>query len=280
LSPIKKISNYYYNGAQKLAIRDDGRRRMSKTALITGASSGIGAAYAKSLASQGYDLILTGRRQEKIQKVAKDLSEQSNVKAEVIIAEFTNDTDIQKVVDAIKSHENLEMLVNNAGYFDVRLNFNEKDLVLQETMMKVLMTAPVRLTHAALPDMIKNGRGIIINVSSGAAFYPFPGQAIYASCKAFLRTFSERLQLEMKDKGIIVQAVCPGLIDTDFYRFLPEAKNMIMMAANFPIMSAESVVECSLKELGNNRVVCIPGAFYKAAAQKLTAAFVQELTQN
>lgn len=250
---------------------------MNKTAVITGATSGIGAAYAKKLASQGFDLVLTGRRVETIQKLAEELTRQFKIKVEVIIAELSNDADIQKVINAIKSHENLDMLINNAGYW-LPLTFDEKDLLAGETMMKALMTAPVRLIYSALPNMTKNGRGTIINVSSLAAFLPIPRMAIYASCKSFLKAFSERLQLETKDKGIKVQVVCPGVIDTDFYRFSAQARKV--MSEQFQMMSAESVVECSLLELTGNHVVCIPGKYYKAIVQKSTSAFEKELTMD
>jgi uncharacterized protein len=248
---------------------------MNKTAVVTGATSGIGAAYAKKLASRGYDLILTGRRQEIIRKLAEELEKQFKIKTEVIIAELSLDADIQKVANAIKSCETLEILVNNAGYIMPAL-FDEKELAAIETMMKVLMTAPTRLVYAVLPNMIKNGKGTIINVSSLAAFLPLPKMSPYASCKSFIKTFSERLQFEMKDKGIKVQAVCPGIIDTDFYRFAPPIKKA--MAEQFPMMSPESVVDCSLEELTSIHVVCIPGVPYKAMAQKVTAALSQELT--
>ena len=227
---------------------------MSKTALITGSTSGIGAAYAKKFASQGYDLIITGRRQEIIQKLADDLTKQFNIGVKVIIAELSDDSDIQKVVDAIKSSENFEILVNNAGYGGAPIFFTDKDSVEHENMMKVLMTVPLRLAYAALPNMSKNRRGTVINIASGAAFIPAKKQAIYAASKAFLKSFSESLYLEVKSKGIKVQVV-PGAIDTDFYRdFSSVEKN---------ILSPESVVDSSLKDLEKNMVVSIPGAYYK-----------------
>ena len=124
---------------------------MSKTAVITGATSGIGAAYARRLAKDGHDLVITGRRKEIIQQLADELTKQYNVKIKVILADLSLDNDIQKVVEAIKSLENLDILINNAGYNDVPEFFDKTDLAVHEVMMKVLMTAPVRLTYAALP---------------------------------------------------------------------------------------------------------------------------------
>ena len=231
---------------------------MSKTAVITGATSGIGASYAKRLASQGYDLFLTGRRQEIIQKLADDLTKQFNIKANVILAELSDDNDIQRVVDAIKSVGNLEILVNNAGYLDSAAFFDEKDLAAHERMMKVFMTVPVRLIYAALPNMTKNRRGIIINISSRAAFLPSKKFPIYAASKAFLKSFSESLYLGVRHRGIKVQVVCPEFIDTDIFRsHSAEQRKAIWGKCKFK--SAESVVECSMKDLEKNRVVCIPG---------------------
>jgi len=128
---------------------------VSKTALITGATTGIGAVYAKRLASQGYNLILTGRRQAIIEKLADDLSRQFNIKAQVIIAELTDDAHVQRVVDAIKTAENLEILINNAGYVGPLILFGEQDFSESERMTKVLLTVPMRFTHAVLPQMTK-----------------------------------------------------------------------------------------------------------------------------
>ena len=236
---------------------------MSKTALITGATSGIGAAYAKKLASQGYDLILTGRRQAIIQKLADDLTKQFNIKTRVIIAELSDDSDVQKVVDAIRTAENLEILINNAGYGFSPTLFAEKDLMEQEKMTKVIITVPMRLTYAALPEMTKKRQGTIINVSSESAYLPCRKLAVYAACKAYLKSFTESLCLEVKNNGIKVQVVCPGSTDTDFFRdFSAEGKASWFKVFKV-VTSPELVVDCSFKDLEKNRVVCIPGAHTK-----------------
>ncbi len=235
---------------------------MSKTALVTGATSGIGAAYAKRLASDGYNLILTGRRADVIRKLADELAAQHKVQTKVILAELSNDSDVQKVIDAIEATDDLEFLVNNAGFNDNPEYFVKRDFVTAERMMKVLMTTPVQLCHAAIPGMAQRGRGVIINVSSGAAVLPAKKSAIYAASKAFIKAFSESLYLEVKDKGIMVQTVCPGYIPTDFYRGFT-ADNLQLLKSNFRAMSADAVVESSMKDLAKNRAVCVPGAYYK-----------------
>ena len=235
---------------------------MSKTALITGATSGIGAAYAKRLASQGYDLILTGRRQEIIQKLADDLAKQFNIKAKVIIAELSDDSGIQKVIDAIKSAVNLEILINNAGYYSGRMEyFVDTDLNEYEKMIKVLAVVPMRLAYAAIPAMSSRGKGAIINVSSLAGILPMRKQTIYSASKAFVKFFSEGLYMELGSKGIKVQALCPGVIATDFYRNRPQEEQN---TKGPKMMSPEEVVDCSLRYLEKNRAICVPGGMYKA----------------
>ena len=236
---------------------------MSKTAVITGATSGIGAAYAQRLASDGYDLIIIGRRREIIQKLADDITAQHKVKVKVIIAELSNDSDIQQVIDAIKADGNVEMLINNAGYLGDLKYFMERKLADCEQMIKVHQIVPMRLIYAAVPDMAKRGSGAIINVSSGAAFLPAPKQTTYGTSKAFLKMFSEVLYMELKDKGIKVQALCPGFIPTDFYRNFAEEEFKKLSGRNIKI-PAEEVVDYSLKCLKKNKVVCITGFSYKA----------------
>jgi short-subunit dehydrogenase len=195
---------------------------MSQTAVITGATSGIGAAYARRLAADGYDLIITGRRKEIIQKLADDIAAQHKVKVKLIIAELSVDSDIQKVIDAIKTDGNVAMLINNAGYAGDLKPLMDMKLADCEQMVKVHQVATLRLIYAVVPDMVKRGKGAIINLSSIAAYMPMPGGTLYGGSKAFLKMFSEALHMDLKDKGIKVQALCPGFIPSDFYRGFTE----------------------------------------------------------
>jgi short-subunit dehydrogenase len=254
---------------------------VSKTAFITGATSGIGAEYAKRLASQGYDLILTGRRETIIQQLAEDLARQFKIKSKVIIAELSDDFDIQKVINAIKTTENLEILINSAGYAGPFILFAEQDLLQIERMMKVLVNVPVQLTQAALLEMDKNGHGTIINVASMSAFVPNKKWAIYGAAKAFLKSFSESLYLEVKKDGIKIQVVCPGPVDTDFWKDMPADKTI--MSKRLKFISAESVVDCSLRDLKKNRVVCIPGNTTKllmSLVSFLPRSYIYKLTDT
>lgn len=229
------------------------------TALITGATSGIGAAFAKAFAAQKYDLIITGRRKEKIQAVAEELKAKYSVDVEVIIAELANAKDLEALAAKIKTIKNLEILVNNAG-FASRGYFYEVDFTSHETMLKVHTLATIKLTHAVLPTMVKNKRGAIINVSSIAAFYPYPQNAMYAATKAFLNRFTEAIKVELKGTGVRVQALCPGQTITDFHVRMGEGHEQAYKSRGlFKAMLPEKIVAVSLKCLRKNKVICVPG---------------------
>ncbi|MFC2069600.1 SDR family NAD(P)-dependent oxidoreductase [Chloroflexota bacterium] len=235
---------------------------MSKTAVITGATSGMGAAYAKRLAADGHDLILTGRRQEIIEKLADELKKKRDVNVNVIIAELSDDNDIQKVIDAIEATEDIEFLINNAGYSGYKKHFIDAETSDYEKMIKVHQIVPMRLISAVLPQMIRREKGVIINVSSTAAFTPMPEVGVYGATKSFLRFFSEVLYQEVRDKGIVVQALCPGYTDTNFGKDYMTEEEFNKMLSNFKYMtmSPEAVVEYSMRHLKKSKVNCIPGA--------------------
>jgi short-subunit dehydrogenase len=239
---------------------------MSKTAVITGATSGIGAAYARRLAADGYDLIITGRRQEIIRKLADDLTTKHNIKVKVIIAELSDENDVRKVIKAIENAENVEILINNAGYgglFRPILHVTPADY---DRMIKVHQLTPLQLILAVVPRMIERRKGTIINVSSLSAYAPTPAAGIYQGSKSFLKLFSESLHMELKDKGIRVQALCPGYVDTDFFRDSKSEEEKTSILSGFRTrltMSPDSVVDYSLKCLKKDRVICIPGAIYR-----------------
>ena len=238
---------------------------MGKTAVITGATSGIGAVYAKRLAADGYDLIITGRRKEIINKLAEDITKQYNVNVNVVIAELSDDNDIQKVIDAINAKDDIEILINNAGFSGQYKNFYEVEPAHYEQMIKVHQVAPMRLVSAVVPKMIKQGKGTIINTSSIAAFNALPTGHVYCGSKSFIKMFSEGLYQELRDTGIKVQALCPGFTDTNFAKdyMTEEEYENLRKSAKVMMMSPEAVVDYSLKKLRGNKVVCIPGAINK-----------------
>ncbi|UCH42478.1 MAG: SDR family oxidoreductase [Dehalococcoidales bacterium] len=227
--------------------------------MITGATSGIGAAYAKRLAADGYDLILTGRRQEIIQKLADELADKHKIKVKVLIVELSDDNDIQKLIDTVTSTDDMEVLINNAGFDPDEKHFMGMEFRDVERMIKVHQIVPVRLAYAVVPKMEKRRKGTIINVSSAGAFLPSPNIVIYGATKSFLKMFSESLYMDLREKGIKVQVLCPGLTRTDFHRGLPEERYQ-KISSDFHWMTADQVVDYSLKCLKkNNQPICIPG---------------------
>jgi short-subunit dehydrogenase len=232
-----------------------------KIALITGATSGIGAAFAKKFASEGYDLIVTGRRKEKLNALADELFNRYRVNVEVILIELSNLDDVEAFVDKVKQRD-IDILINNAG-FATRTTFYEEDLIGQESLVSVHVLIPMKLIHAVLPNMIRKGHGIIINVSSMAAFWALPRTATYSGTKAFLRAFSESLHVELISTGVKVQALCPGLTRTDFHERIGIEKSRQVNKGLIRWMSPEEVVDASLKGLRKNQVVCVPGSLAK-----------------
>ncbi|MCK4470892.1 MAG: SDR family oxidoreductase [Anaerolineae bacterium] len=227
-------------------------------ALITGASSGIGAAFARKLAAEGYDLILVARRGERLTTLATELQQRHSISAEILVADLSKQTDVEQVENRIAEMKTLDVLINNAG-FGTSGKFAESDLAKQIGMIHVHVIASVRLCRAALPGMIARRRGAIINVSSLGAFIPIPGNVTYVATKRYLVTFSQALQVEMAGSGVKVQALCPGFTYTEFHDTAEFETLDHSQIPKLMWMSAEDVVAGSLKALRRNRVVYIPG---------------------
>jgi short-subunit dehydrogenase len=224
-----------------------------RTALITGASAGLGTEYARQLAASGTNLILAARRLDRLEELARELRAKHGVVVEVVPADLSRDEGIARVERLAAEDATLDLLVNNAGYGG-KTGFVHGEVMDHIDMARVHVDAAVRLTRAVLPGMISRGRGAIINVSSVAAFSPFSG-AMYSGTKAFLAMFSENLQGELRDKGIVVQALCPGMTHTEFHKVADIDKSIVPK----PFwMTAEDVVGISLRRLGHG-VVCVPG---------------------
>ena len=229
------------------------------TALVTGASSGIGAAYARALAACGYDLILVARREGRLQELASTLEARYPIEAEVLPADLTTAEGITRVAERIRACADLRFLVNNAG-FGTRGFFFQTDVERQEAMVRIHVIAPLRLVHAALPAMLEAGEGAIVNVASVAAFSPTAGHATYTGVKAFLVNFSEGLHEEVESAGLRVQALCPGYTRTEFQKASGVPSKGI---PDFLWLTPEEVVAASLRDLQIGRVVSIPGWQYK-----------------
>lgn len=223
-------------------------------ALVTGATSGIGAAFASRLAQKGFDLILHGRRQKELMDRAKNLERIYSTSVEIIIAELSRPDEIRKVEERINSLDRLDMLVNNAGYWEPGV-FWEHSPDSLEAMIMVHNVAPVRFIRAALPRMLERDKGDIINVSSLGAYLNMVTLENYGATKAYLISFTESLHVALMGTGIRVQALTPGFTVTEFHSrlgadFTKEQRTW---------MQPEEVVAGSLRSLGKGPVVCIPG---------------------
>ncbi len=231
-----------------------------RRALVTGASSGIGEAFARQLAAGGTDLIVVARRKERLDALASELSERHAVHIDVAEADLTSEPDLAGV-EGLARDAGLDLLVNNAG-IGSEGSFHESDGSVQAAMLRLNVEALLRLTHAVLPGMVERGRGAVINVSSGMAFLAAPLYATYAASKAFVNSFSEAVSEELRGTGVRVQALCPGLIRTEFQ------ERAGVDSSRFPSlvwMEPGDVARESLAALERGTVVCVPGLGYRIA---------------
>ena len=225
-----------------------------RTALITGASAGLGAEYARQLAAAGTNLILVARRLDRLEELARELREKHAVAVEGLQADLAASEGIERVERRIAETATLDLLINNAGFGGGKGSFAERDAGHHLGMVQVHVATTVRLSRAALPGMIARGRGAIINVASIAAWSAFSGP-MYSGTKAFLVMFSENLRSELLGTGVCVQALCPGMTHTEFHEVAEIDKSVVPSAL---WMTAEEVVRISLRRLGRG-AVCIPG---------------------
>jgi short-subunit dehydrogenase len=239
---------------------------MAGTALVTGASAGIGREFCRQLAGRGYDLIVVARDAARLESLADDLRSTHGVRVDVVPADLTRDVEVDRVASRAASDPALAMVVNNAGFGTVG-PLATAPPGPQEEMLRLHVLAPMRLTRAVLPGMLARRRGAIINVSSVAGFIYSPGNVNYCASKAYLTTFTEGLALELAGTGVAAQALCPGFTHTEFHRRMgPDAKRR----PRFMWLTAQDVVRASLAQLDRGGpVVCVPGIRYKL----LVAAF-------
>ncbi|MFO7634412.1 MAG: SDR family oxidoreductase [Caldilinea sp.] len=237
-------------------------------ALITGASAGIGAEYARQLAGRGFDLVLVARRADRLDELAQSISAAHQVKCEVIAADLACEEGVAQVEARIRGLDNLAMLVNNAGFGTIGKVVNA-DPARQQEMVYLHVMAPMRLTRAALPGMTVRKYGAIVNVSSVAAYVRIRGNVNYTATKAFLNAFSETLQYEQRATGVYVQAFCPGFTRTEFHS-TPDFQNVTLKQyPDFMWQSAPEIVRQSLNAIGNGQVAFVPGVLYRTLALAL-----------
>ena len=225
-------------------------------ALVTGASSGIGMAFARRLAKDGYALILVARRRDRLEALARELGG-----AEVLVADLTRDAELRLVEDRIAAAPRLELLVNNAG-FGTKGRFFEATLESQDAMHRLHVLATMRLTHAALPGMVARDKGAVIHLSSVAAFVQSPGNTSYCATKAWMNSFTEGLYLDLRSRGshVKVQALCPGFTISEFHDVMGADRGRIPARL---WLQADQVVDESLRQLNSGPLFVVPGGYYR-----------------
>jgi short-subunit dehydrogenase len=249
------------------------------TAAITGASSGIGAAFARRLAASGYDLILVARREERLTALARELEQHHLIQVEILTADLASKEDVESVERRVAQLDNLAFLINSAG-FGTSGKFASSDLTKQIQMIEVHVLASVRLSRAALPAMIARQAGAIINLSSVISFVPAPGNVTYCATKTYLNVFSQVLHTELSGTGVRVQALCPGLTHTEFHDSPEFAAFHSLRIPEALWMSADEVVSHSLECLRRNKVICVPGFKNRIMGATLRQPLVASMLQQ
>jgi uncharacterized protein len=226
------------------------------TALVTGATAGIGAAYARQLAEEGFDLILVARDKKRLADVAKSLSKEFGVKTEILVADLTKSAQLVKVEKRLASKvKPVEVLINNAG-FGINKSFLDSARESEQALLDVLVTAPMRLTHAVLPVMKERNSGTVVNVSSVASWI---AGGTYSAAKSYLTVFTESLHTELRGTKVNISALCPGFTRTEFHQ---RGRMKMTGLPNFMWLSAEKVVARSWKAAKSGKAISVPGWQY------------------
>ena len=246
-----------------------------RTALVTGASSGIGVEIARCLVARGHGVTLVARREDKLRELADELAA-TGVRTEVIAADLTDIASRNRVVEQVAERGlHVDVLVNNAG-FSTMGPVHTSDTEREVAMVRTDVEAVVHLCSAFVPGMVQRGAGAVLNVASTAAFQPLPGQAGYAACKAFVLSYTRALGTELKGRGVTATALCPGPVETGFAA--AAGIGDVVAGESLPKVmwvSAETVAAQAVDGLAKGRPVVIPGA-----ANRVMAGFAQHLPRR
>jgi short-subunit dehydrogenase len=242
------------------------------TAVITGASSGIGAVYAQRLAQRGYDLVLVARNRDRLNSLAERLTTETGRSVEIVAADLNDKQDLARVETMLRTDASITLLVNNAGV-GATAPLLQSDIAKMDDMVALNVTALMHLTYAAVPGFVARSRGTIINISSIVAVAPEILNGVYGGSKAFVLAFSQSLKHELADKGIRVQAVLPGATSTEFWGI---AGTPVEHLPAQIVMTAEDMVDAALAGLDLGEFATIPSLpdaadlqAYETARQKM-----------
>jgi short-subunit dehydrogenase len=245
------------------------------TALITGATAGIGRAFADKLAADGYDLVLVARDKERLSEAAAEIVERTGVGCEVLAADLTEPDELAAVEQRLGDRERpIEVLVNNAGFGQVK-PFWRNTIEQEQRQFDLLVRAVLRLTHAAVLPMISRGSGAVVNVSSVAGFLQ---RGSYSAHKAWVTNFSVGLAIELRSRGVAVMALCPGFVHTEFHERMGMDKTIV---PSFLWLDTNDVVDEAWADLMKGKAVSIPSRRYKvivAAARCIPRTLIARLS--
>ena len=228
---------------------------MTKWALVTGPTAGIGAAYAKLLASKGFNLVLVSRDLKRLKQTAADLTAKHGIETQVLSADLTTEKGIAALSDFIAKNE-IEVLINNAG-FGLNSSFVKSSAADEQSVVNILVTAPMQLSHAVLPQMMSRKSGTIVNVSSVAGYF---AAGHYSAAKAYVTVLTESMHAEVSKHGVNVSALCPGFTKTEFHQ---RAKMKMDALPEFMWLNADFLVAKSWADAQRGKAISIPGWQYR-----------------
>ena len=238
-----------------------------KLALVTGASAGIGWAFAHILASQGYDLAITARRGERLERLAEEVRLRAGVEVLVAADDMSDPEAPGRILDVLTAHgRTADVLINNAGY-GLPGAYADTAWPDQQALLQVMLNGPCELAHRVLPGMLARRFGRIVNVSSLAGLVPgAAGHTLYAATKSFMVRFSQSLHLETEGQGVHVTALCPGFTYSEFHDVNGTRARTEASVPSWMWMGADEVAAAGYEAMEANRAVCVPGAPNKAVA--------------
>ena len=248
------------------------------TAIVTGASSGIGKVYAERLAARGYDLVLVARREDRLRQIAADLGSRFRIRAEALVADLSEPSGVAAVADRIAGDAAVSLVVNNAGFSALKPLTQTPDDVIAR-MIALNVTALTLLSRAALQAFKARGKGTLVNVGSGAGFAPYPGIPVYGSTKAYVYLFTQSLQSEVRETAVRVQLVLPGAVVSEGWDVAGGAE--LEPLPDSIVMTTEDCVDAALSGLDQGERVTAPslhdtsllGAYEMAGSRLLQAVF-------